>query len=471
MNPGKKTLLFLACCGMELSWLYGWASFLTTSLLKRPFPLPDATASFALAAGITSLSRGRGWRVILVLGLQMLGLAFAFSRIAYVFYYGAEPFLRQAWLHDLFSRSRSALDWVTLIFVLLLTLSFWVGGVTLARRPTTYLRICTRFDWGLAAFFLLFLARFLIRIQGGLEIDDPVSFSLLFPFLIFALLAIGLVRIQGEDRRDFLPGYQGMGVVLSFTLLVFLFGTGLVLFFLPYLTVAAEVGYRIIRTGAEPLGAILVTVLRFMYFRSSLRPEESSPAPDRGPGYSLTPQESSGWVGVVEKILAWGLWGLLGLALLMIVVISAYYLIRWLFSRTARSHPRQRDKNPFSRWIATLHSLLLSLWEKLAQAITGYGGVIQIYAALLRWGRHSGFSHSLSETPREYGFRLTNRFPALKGEIDSIIESFHEEVYGEITLGEQQWAAARSAWRTLRSPSYWPSRLKAWFLRPRDRSP
>jgi len=471
MNPGEKALLVLVCCGMELSWLYGWANFLTTSLLKRSFALSDALASFALAAAITFLSKGKGWRVILVLGLQLFGLVFAFSRIVYVFYYGADSFLSQTWLHDLLSRSRSALDWVILVFVLFLTLSFWVGGVTLARRPTTYLRICTRFDWGLAAFFLLFLTRFLIRTQGGPEIDDPVSFSLLFPFLIFGLLAIGLVRIQGDGRRDFLPGYHGIGVILSFTFLVFIFGTGLVLFFLPYLTVAAEVGYGMIRTGAKPLGFILVSVLRFMYFRGSLRPEQSSSSPERSLGYSAIQNGSSGWFEVVEKILAWGLWGLLGLALLMTAAISAFYLLRWLFSRTSRSRERQKGKNLFSRWRATLQSFLLFLWKGLTQGIRSYGGAVPIYTALLSWGRHNGLPHSVSETPKEYGLRLMDRFPALKGEIESIVESFHEEVYGEIALNEQQLAVARSAWRSLRSPSHWPSRLKIWFLQPRDRSP
>jgi len=190
-----------------------------------------------------------------------------------------------------------------------------------------------------------------------------------------------------------------MGVVLSFTFLVFVFGTGLVLFFLPYLTMAAEVGYRIIRTGAKPLGSILVGLLRFMYFRGSLRTEESSSAPDRGPGYSVVPQESSGWVEFAEKILAWGLWGLLGLALLTTAALSAFYLLRWLLSRTARNRQKQKGGNLLSRWIATLQSLLLSLWEKLTQGIKGYEGAVQIYAALLRWGRRSGLPHALSETP------------------------------------------------------------------------
>jgi hypothetical protein len=82
------------------------------------------------------------------------------------------------------------------------------------------------------------------------------------------------------------------------------------------------------------------------------------------------------------------------------------------------------------------------------------------------WGRHSGFPHFLSETPREYGLRLKNRFPSLAKEIESIIEAFNQEVYAEITLSEKQLSQVRFALRRLRSPIHWPSRLKSWFLRP-----
>jgi hypothetical protein len=97
-------------------------------------------------------------------------------------------------------------------------------------------------------------------------------------------------------------------------------------------------------------------------------------------------------------------------------------------------------------------------------------GAVQLFTALLSWGRHSGLPHFLSETPREYGLRLENRFPSLEKEIESIIEAFNLEVYGEIILNDQEWAIAESAWRRLRSPFHWPSRLKSWLLRPADLS-
>jgi len=98
--------------------------------------------------------------------------------------------------------------------------------------------------------------------------------------------------------------------------------------------------------------------------------------------------------------------------------------------------------------------------------VKGYKGAAQLYTALRTWGRHSGLPHFLSETPIEYGLRLKNRFPSLKKEVESIIEAFNQEVYAETTLGEKQLSQVRFALRRMRSPMYWPSRLKSWFLQP-----
>ena len=96
----------------------------------------------------------------------------------------------------------------------------------------------------------------------------------------------------------------------------------------------------------------------------------------------------------------------------------------------------------------------------------GYEKAAELYGALLGWARRSGFSQVGSETPLELGTRLDARFPALKPQIEVIISAFNQEVYGEMVLSGMQLATARSAWRTLRSPLHWPSRLKTWFLRP-----
>ncbi len=248
--------------------------------------------------------------------------------------------------------------------------------------------------------------------KGGIKIEDPISQLLFFPFFIFSLLAIGLVRNQTTAQRDFLPGYQGIGVILSFTVVVLLFGTGLVLFFLPYLTLAAETGYGILKTAAKPLGPVLVSILRFIFMHGAIRPEKPSPPTKGGVGDLVSPGESSGWMELLEKILVWIFGSLLGLILIIVSCVALFYLFRWLLSRTSVHQKRQGLWDSILSWIEGLRVFLVSCWKGIGQRVKGYKGAVQLYAALLHWGRHSGLPHFLSETPIEYGLRLKNRFPS-----------------------------------------------------------
>ena len=78
MKKDRGILLLLAHGGMELSWRYAWATFLTTSIVHRPFPLPEALGTFLLAAVLYLMVRGIGLRVIAVLGIHILGFLLAF---------------------------------------------------------------------------------------------------------------------------------------------------------------------------------------------------------------------------------------------------------------------------------------------------------------------------------------------------------------------------------------------------------
>jgi len=458
----KRTGLFLFSVSgaMELIWLYSWATFVTASILHRSFPLMEAIIAFSLATALTLLSKGRGWRIVRILGLQALGFVFTVLRILHAFYSWSSPFFSQAWLMEFFNTPRGPLDWFVLVLLLSWALLFWIGGVRLARRSLVYTTLCTRFDWGLGAFFLLVLTKFLLKTKGGIEIDDRLSQLLLFPYFISSLLAIGLARNQSAGSRDFLPGYQGIGVILSFTFTVLLFGTGLVFFCLPYMTFASKVGYDALKIGAKPLGLLFVAVLRFLFFRNAGRMDAAPPQKEGVIGNSGPPIEGGWWTELIEKVLAWGILGLSGMVLLILSGLAGVYLFRWLFSKTSVSQRRQNPWDLFLSWAAALKFFLFTSWSKIVRKVKGYQRAAQLYHALLYWGRHSGLSHLLSETPAEYCSRLKRTFPVLKREIELIMEAFHQEVYGERDLDEQQLAAIRSAWRRLCSPLHWPSRLK-----------
>jgi hypothetical protein len=468
MKSTRGGLLFLASGGMELSWLYAWATFIMTSILHRPFPLPEAIGTFALAALLTIVVQGRGWWVILILGLQVFGLLLTTSRILHVFFYGSRPFFDQWWLLECFRQPKDHLEWFILVLILFFALLFWVGGVTLARRSTAYLTVCTRFDLGVAAFGCLLLIKFLLLVRGGIKVQDPMAELLLFPFFVFSLLAIGLARNRSSAQKDFLSGYQGIGVIVSFTVVVLAFGAGLVLLFLPYLTLAAEMGYGALKSAAGPLSPVLVSVLRFLFMPRQGRLVDT-PASTMGTEVGLVaPGEGSWWTHLLEKIIGWGFLGLVGLIVAVISGLGIWYLFRWLLSRTPTRERGEGQWDQILAWAQSLRAMLLLLWGKILGRVRSYRGAVQLYAALLRWGRYSGVPHFLSETPAEYGLRLRHQFPAVKREIELIIEAFNQAVYGETVLSQQQLATAQLAWRRLLSPLHWSSRLRSWFLQRGD---
>jgi hypothetical protein len=463
MKQDRGFLLFLAHSGMELSWRYAWATFLTTSIVHRPFPLPEALATFLLAAVLYRVVRGIGLRVIAVLGIQILGFLLAASRLIYAFSYRAYPYFDKRWLLAFLSESRDSLQWLILVIIVLMALLFWLAGVALARRPTAYSITCIRFDYGVAAFFCLFIIKSLLLVKGGIAVRDSAPVLLVFPFFIFSLLAIGLARSRSSAPRDFLAGYRGIGVLVSFTLVVLAFGAGLVLFCMPYLSATAEAGYGVLKAAAGPLGPIVVRILLFL-FHKPLRQEPLAPATHGDEAQHIPPAESSWWSEWVQEILGWGLLGLGLLVGLFLCAIGTWYLLRWLLSRTSKAERKPIDWQQAFLWVQRLWAAVGMGLKWALQRLKGYRDAVQLYRAFLKWGRRSGLPHLLSETPDEYGSRLRKRFPTLAGEIGEIVGAFNLAVYGEVVLDDAQLTLVRLSWKRLCSPRHWTVRLKSWFF-------
>jgi len=466
MSRKREKLLFLAHGGMELTWLYAWAAFLSASIVNRPYPLPEAICAFVLGAVLTLALRGMGLRVISVIGLQVGGFLLVSSRIVYILYYQAYPYVGKGWLAAFFTRSRDPLEWVVLVLVLIFALLFWVSGVALARRSSAYLSICTRFDWGTAAFFCLLLINFLLLVKGGIELRDFAPERLMFPYFIFGLLAVGLARNSSRTRREFLAGYRGIGVLASFIILVLAFGAGLVLLFMPYLHAAAEAGYEVLKSTAGPLSPILVRILRFLFIGSRLRQEPSASSPGSDGTEFVSPGEGGWWSEVLESIVEWGVFGLGVLMGIVLCALGMRYLVRWLFSRTPQEPGGRIRWQLLGRWVRKVWAGFAMGIHKAVQRLEGYRDIAQFYRALLKWGRRSGLPHLSSETPAEYGNRLVKQFPRLTGEITKLVDAFNLAVYGEIVLEDERIRIVKLAWKRLRSPRYWPARVKSWFFHP-----
>ena len=459
MSKDRGALLFWAHVGMELCWLYACATFLMISIVQRPFPLLEAVGTCLLAVLISRIVRGMGLRVISILGLHLIGFLLAASRIVYTFGYSAYPYFGKGWLAEFSGRARDPLEWLILVIILILALVFWLAGVALARRSTAYLSICSRFDYGVTAFFCLFIIKSLLLVKGGIEVRNPTSVLLLFPFFIFSLLAIGLARNRSSARGDFLAGYRGVGVLLSFSVVALAFGAGLVLLFMPYLNAAAAAGYGVLKSAAGPLLPVLERVLLFL-FSNLGQHEPLFSSFDRGDAEYLPSGESSGW----SKILGWGLFGPVLLIGLIFCALGTWYLLRWLLSKTSKEERKYIQWQLALWWAQRLWAALCMGLKRAVQRLKGYQDAVQLYRAFLKWGRRSGLPHLLSETPAEYGSRLKKQFPSLTAEIGGIVEAFNLVAYGEVALNDEQVTVAKLSWKTLRSPRYWPARLKSWFF-------
>ncbi|MFW6115296.1 MAG: DUF4129 domain-containing protein [Thermodesulfobacteriota bacterium] len=466
MSKERGKLIFLAHGGMEFTWLYAWAAFLMVSIVGRPYPLPEAICAFVLGAVLTLAIRGMGLRVISVLGLQVAGFLLVSSRIVYILNYQAYPYVGKAWLAAFVTRPRDPLEWVVLVLVLIFALIFWVSGMTFVRRPSAYLSICARFDLGVGAFFCLLLIRFLLLVKGGMELRDFAPEFLMFPFFIFGLLAIGLARNSSKARKDFLEGYRGIGLLASFIIVVLAFGTGLVLLFMPYLRVAAEAGYEVLKSAAGPLSPLVVKILQFLFIGRKIRTEPSSTSAGGDEKEFISPGEGGWWNEVLGKVAEWGFLALGVLIGIALCALGMRYLVRWLFSRTPQDHRGHIRWRLLGIWARNVWAGFTVGLNSAMERLKGCRNAIQLYRALLRWGRRSGLPHLSSETPAEYGNRLAQQFPTLTGEIEKIVNAFNLVVYGGRSLEDERITLVKFAWKRLRSPRYWPVRLKSWFFQP-----
>jgi hypothetical protein len=468
----NKPLLLLASGGMELSWRYAWATFLTSSILHHPFPFPEAVITFALAAVLTSVHHERGWRVILVVCIQMAGFIPSAWRIIDIFNsWSGGPFLSRAYqsFSGPFDQQGFPLEWVTMLLFLFWAFFFWVGGTGMARRPRDYGSICSRFDLGLGAFFLLFLVKFYLFLIGGKKGTDSPIELLLFSFFIFGLLAIGMARNRGREAKDFMPGYRGMGVILSFTALVLLFGGGLIFFAMPFLTGAAQIGFGILKTASVPVIYVITKVIAFLFGGEGTLRKSEKPPPNKTPTQS-TPDLDFWWLKLIGEIMIWVVMILLALIFLTIFCVMAYSLVRWLFSKTSAERREQGLWDFLPAWVAGLLPFIRFWRRALGGKIKAYRGAVQFYAILLVWGRRSGLPRSSNETPFEYGSRLKYRFPVQEKDIESVVVAFNREVYGGMVLSDRQLAVTRFSLRRLRSPLLWFLRLKTRIRRPVERN-
>ncbi|HOO90840.1 MAG TPA: DUF4129 domain-containing protein [Syntrophales bacterium] len=467
MKNGKDGLLLTIHGAMEFIWRYAWAGFATIAMFHHYFPLFGAFVVYVLGALVTFMSRGRGWRIIYIIGLQAAAFVLAAGIAIHAFYYKTVPLWSQEWIREFFTCQRQSLEWIMLFVFFFWVLLFWIGGVLLIRKPPRYYTVCSRFDLGIAAFFVLYLIEWLLLVKGGIQTPDPIARLLIFPYFCCSIFAIGLARNLDNEQSEYLTGYRGIGMISTILVVLALIVTALFMFLLPILTVVAEIGYAALKEVAEPMGPVLVNIIRFLFLgrRQSCCGPSGSDNGGSSPGPDIA-GESSWWEDVLMRVMEWGFFGLLGVIAFGITVFCLWHLVRWLLVRTALVEKDKGSGSLISWWVERIKTFLRFCRTRILGRGKGGRRIAPLYAGLLAWGRHSGMQRSLSETPGEYGVRLKGQFPLLEKEIGLIIELYHKEVYEERDVTEAQFVSARSVWRRLRSPLNWPSRFRSWLFRP-----
>ena len=460
MNPVKQSLLNLFCGGMEITWRYAWVFFLTLLTLNRPFPLLVSMSAFAMGYFVTVLAGYKDWRFYQSLLFHIVGFTFIWILTVYLYFYRHMFLFELAWVAEWFKQLQAPKPLLIQLLVFACLLLFWLGARAMVKRRQTYYIVCLQFDKGLLILFLLFLIKWAVQVKGGILLVDPVTRYLLFAFFTFSLLAINLSRTQSNVQKTFRPGYHSIGILLGFAATVLLGSIVLSVVFLPYLTLMADSAQSVLKETAEPMGPVIVSIIRFLFSIGKYRRNIESPISGGLNNDPLYPDSEIGWA----HGFGWVLLGATGLVGLWV----SFYLIRWLVRRLMKRNSMDKSK-PSSlvliyRLLAIIGAICRGVWNRLLLVFKRIDSSAAVFTGMLNWGRRSGLPVALSETPIEYGNRLSHHFPQFKEEIEMIIGAFNLELYGDITTNERLLSQIVSAQRKMQSPRHWLSRLRGWFV-------
>ena len=465
MKRRKNILLILSSGGMILSCFYACTSFLFASIMQKPFPLPEAAAILFLATIITCILNQQEWRLIYVTVLHLLGLLCSSLWLYHRYYKLEVPFWRLSWVPEFFLLDRAIAGWFTLLLILLCVCILWFGGMRLWTKPTEQTIISHRFDLGLSFLFLLLLIKLVIEVKGGSLPMEPSSKESFLSFIILGLFSMGLVRTKSASQQEAVTYIKGAGVVLSFMFITLMLGGGLFILFLPALQTLAEAGSGLLGSMKESIGQILIA-----FAFSSFRPGQFGDEPPELPFIN----RYGGDLEIIHYLF-------IGLAfvilLFMVCIILPLFLtwfflklkwlflkLKWFFSKIEEGNDKQGIWKLLLWIIYSIMNLFSILWIKILSTPDTSRTAEYVFKLLLRWGRFSGLKHTISETPKEYGIRLGNRFPQIEKEIRLIIHMHDEAIYGFTAPDTHQISRVRLALKKIRSPLLWFTRIKSYCI-------
>ncbi len=465
MTSRKNFLLILSSGGMMLSWFYACVLFIFATLSHKPVPLLEAATILFGATILTCFHSRRGWHRISVFGLHFGGFLCSSLWLYHRYYKLESTFWRLSWIPEFFVLEREVTGWLAVIFIFLGVWILWFCGVRLWTKATEQETISHRFDLGLGILLGLLLIKFVIVLKGATIPMFHSSTGPLISFMILGLFSMGFVRTRSVSQKEGVAYLKGVGIILSFAFVTLLLGGGLFILFLPQLQSLAEVGTGLPGTVKSGILQVLIPIIDL--YRESLNKlggsqiqagssSSAQNAPIENVQSTINFSESSTGLNITA--------GIVIVILLLLAGFLALVLLKWLFSKTEVKNDKKGIRQILFAYLYSLKQFYLIFRIKILSYLDTSGSVEKYFKLLQRWGRTSGLEYTEFETPKEYGFRLGDRFPQIETEIGTIIHLHDEATYGLASPDSQQLSRARLALRRLRSPLFWFARLKSfWF--------
>ena len=463
MKHSLKTVFFISGAGMDLCWLQAWAAFLLHSIFNYQVPLLFVFSIYCCGIMANYVCYFKRRMRITVLGIKLLFFSASFSLATYFFLFSYNDHAAPLQLSQLFDVHKPFVDWGLTLFILLIAGITWKRSAIQVLKPLQPENVYLRLDLGIAAFFLLMVLKLMLFGKFGLTFIYPDLKYLFFPFFLFGLLTIGMMLSGDKDNRQYASGFHKIGVVISFASVLLIGGLGMVFLFHSQMMDSADKLSAILKKAGPPLeGAViwLGGLLSFSKRRYELPPLPTPEDPNSYAALSTGPAET-GWL---TNVIQWGAIALLSLLLLLFVYLLLRHLIRFLFNS---NDPRNIEKfwtfdcPEWLKWIIVFISRNLT---RIFVRAKGVNNAAALFTALVSWGRRSGIHYKTTDTPLEFGARLSKSFPGLEAEIKMLIHLLYKEIYGELKLNYNQISDGKMSKKRLAHPRFWKIRMKNWLL-------
>lgn len=460
----NKSILLLIITGMmELTWIYA-ASCLLFLMLEVPLlPIWTAVLAIFIPIFITNILQGRGKRII---EYVLLHTIFYILILLYTLYYYRqyqESFLSFQWIGSILYQQSGPLEGFIYILIIFWFSVLWYNGQKIAHRINDHLTITSRFDLGIAVLTFIFI------ILGSAQITFPNSGTLILYYFLFSMFAISIAKNLESTKKDKSYSFSRNSLIITFIIIVLLFGSWIVFFFLPQMTYMAQAGYEVLKIVGRPLGALFLKIISFLFGFGKSTVNVGPTSQTSSQEIPLIENSEPSWL---EQLLQWliscGFIIFLGIVVIIAISWLFWSLWKWFSTKTELNSDKKSILEEIKLWLQYVYSSIKKNLSKIINNIMKFRrekeNITIFFLKLCQWGYASGIPRKKSHTPQEYGSRLAHFFPDNQSDIKLIIESFNQEIYGNKTIKPEQIKKINKAWHNLSSPTKWPLRFKVKIL-------